>query len=206
MIESKQEEMRMQDYIYSLICFLLPGTIWLILNRRSIADNAYRVRHIIWICIYMFYGYLAVKRTAGIGTIWDFIAYGKLDNSINLIPFSSEGALTYILNIIMFMPLGFLLPLIWENFRNVRKVVLVGFLMSLTIEIGQLFNIRTTDIDDLMMNTLGALAGYCCWKLFSFLFRNAGKKSVEINKKEPIIYMFGGILGLFLLYNWRVLY
>ena len=152
----------------------------------------------------MFYGYLAVQEAAGIGSIWDLITYGKLDNSINLIPFSSEGAMTYILNIIMFMPLGFLLPLIWENFRNAKKVVLMGFLMSLTIEICQLFNIRTTDIDDLMMNTLGALVGYCCWKVFSLVFRNAGTKCVEIKKSEPVIYMFGGILGVFLLYNWRV--
>ena len=164
----------MQYYIYSLVCFLLPGTVWLIWNKGMIADKAYKTRHIIWIYIYMFYGYLAVQEAAGIGTIWDLITYGKLDNSINLIPFSSEGAMTYILNIIMFMPLGFLLPLIWENFRNAKKVVLMGFLMSLAIEICQLFNIRTTDIDDLLMNTLGALVGYCCWKVFSLIFRNAG--------------------------------
>lgn len=194
----------MQYYIYSLVCFLLPGTVWLVWNRRMTADKAYKVRHIIWVYIYMFYGYLAVQEAAGIGSIWDLITYGKLDNSINLIPFSSEGAMTYILNIIMFMPLGFLLPLIWENFRNAKKVVLMGFLMSLTIEICQLFNIRTTDIDDLMMNTLGALVGYCCWKVFSLVFRNAGTKCVEIKKSEPVIYMFGGILGVFLLYNWRV--
>ena len=169
-----------------------------------IADKAYKVRHIICIYIYLFYGYLAVQEAAGIGTIWDLIAYGKLDNSINLIPFSSEGAMTYILNIIMFMPFGFLLPLIWKNFRNAKKVVLMGFLMSLAIEICQLFNIRTTDIDDLLMNTLGTLVGYCCWKVFSLIFRNAGTKCVEIKKSEPVIYMFGGILGLFLLYNWRV--
>ena len=169
-----------------------------------IADKAYKVRHIIWIYIYLFYGYLAVQEAAGIGTIWDLIAYGKLDNSINLIPISSEGAMTYILNIIMFMPFGFLLPLIWKNFRNAKKVVLMGFLMSLAIEICQLFNIRTTDIDDLLMNTLGTLVGYCCWKVFSLIFRNAGTKCVEMKKSEPVIYMFGGILGLFLLYNWRV--
>lgn len=194
----------MQYYIYSLVCFLLPGTVWLIWNKGMIADKAYNIRHIIWIYIYLFYGYLAVQEAAGIGTIWDLIAYGKLDNSINLIPFSSEGAMTYILNIIMFMPLGFLLPLIWENFRNAKKVVLMGFLMSLAIEICQLFNIRTTDIDDLLMNTLGALVGYCCWKVFSLIFRNAGTKCVEMKKSEPVIYMFGGILGVFLLYNWRV--
>ena len=194
----------MQYYIYSLVCFLLPGTVWLIWNKGTIADKAYKVRHIIWIYIYLFYGYLAVQEAAGIGTIWDLIAYGKLDNSINLIPFSSEGAMTYILNIIMFMPLGFLLPLIWKNFRNAKKVVLMGFLMSLAIEICQLFNIRTTDIDDLLMNTLGTLVGYCCWKVFSLIFRNAGTKCVEMKKSEPVIYMFGGILSLFLLYNWRV--
>ena len=111
----------MQYYIYSLVCFLLPGTVWLIWNKEMIADKAYKVRHIIWIYIYLFYGYLAVQEAAGIGTIWDLIAYGKLDNSINLIPISSEGAMTYILNIIMFMPFGFLLPLIWKNFRNAKK-------------------------------------------------------------------------------------
>ena len=86
----------MQYYIYSLVCFLLPGTVWLIWNKGMIADKAYKVRHIIWIYIYLFYGYLAVQEAAGIGTIWDLIAYGKLDNSINLIPISSEGAMTYI--------------------------------------------------------------------------------------------------------------
>ena len=107
-------------------------------------------------------------------------------------------------NVLAFMPFGFLLPLIWKNFRNAKKVVLMGFLMSLAIEICQLFNLRATDIDDLMMNTLGALVGYCCWKVFSLIFRNAGTKCMEIKKSEPVIYMFGGILGLFLLYNWRV--
>ena len=68
----------MQYYIYSLVCFLLPGTVWLIWNKGMIADKAYKVRHIIWIYIYLFYGYLAVQEAAGIGTIWDLIAYGKL--------------------------------------------------------------------------------------------------------------------------------
>lgn len=60
----------MQYYIYSMVCFLLPGTVWLIWNKGMIADKAYKTRHIIWIYIYMFYGYLAVQEAAGIGTIW----------------------------------------------------------------------------------------------------------------------------------------
>ena len=54
----------MQYYIYSLVCFLLPGTVWLVWNRRMIADKAYKLRHIIWVYIYMFYGYLAVQEAS----------------------------------------------------------------------------------------------------------------------------------------------
>lgn len=40
-------------------------------------------------------------------------------------------------------------------------------IFSLIIEISQLFNFRTTDINDLMMNTLGTAVGY---GLYSMLF------------------------------------
>ena len=111
----------------------------------------------------MLYCYLAVKKVAGIGTIWDLISHEKLDSTINLIPFSSEGFATYILNIIMFMPLGFLLPLIWRRYREMGRTVLTGFCMSLSIELSQLFCLRVTDIDDLTMNTLGTAVGFGCW-------------------------------------------
>ena len=111
----------MQYYIYSLVCFLLPGTVWLIWNKGMIADKAYKVRHIIWIYIYLFYGYLAVQEAAGIGTIWDLIAYGKLDNSINLIPFFFQRCNDIYLKYYYVYAAWFLLPLIWKNFRNAKK-------------------------------------------------------------------------------------
>ena len=123
-IKSKQETGGNENailYIFTGL-FLLPGTVWLIWNKGMIADKAYKTRHIIWIYIYMFYGYLAVQEAAGIGTIWDLITYGKLDNSINLIPFSSEGAMTYILNIIMFMPLGFFIAAYLGKFQKCKKM------------------------------------------------------------------------------------
>lgn len=68
--------------------------------------------------------------------------------------------MTHILNIIMFMPLGFLLPLIWKSFRNGVGVLVTGVGFSLAIEIAQLFNRRLTDVDDLIMNTMGTLIGF----------------------------------------------
>lgn len=189
--------------LYSLFCFFIPNTVWLFANRRKFQGNSPTVRHLVWSYIFMFYCYEAVQDAAGIGTIWDFLAYGKLDETINLVPFSSEGALTYILNIIMFMPLGFLLPLIWDSFRKPRKVILTGFFMSLGIELCQLFCLRVTDVDDLIMNTIGTVAGYLIWLLWKRIFPKAGKDSLELCRNEPILYLTLGMLGIVLLYNWR---
>ena len=92
-------------------------------------------------------------------------AYSYLvwDPTINWIPFrdfSVRNILGMILNIVMFIPFGSFLPIYFKHFRKIQITVLAGFLMSLSIEIMQLFTFRATDIDDLIMNTIGALAGY----------------------------------------------
>lgn len=69
-----------------------------------------------------------------------------------------------VLNIILFMPLGFLLPALWKEFRSFKAVFFSGLAVSLMIEILQIFTFRLTDIDDLITNTLGTAAGYCLWK------------------------------------------
>ena len=90
------------------------------------------------------------------------------DPTINLIPFqdfSSSNVLGMALNGVMFAPLGFLLPLIFERYRHWGRTLAAGFLTSLTVELIQLFTFRATDVDDLIMNTLGALVGFLLAKL-----------------------------------------
>ncbi|MDD6798919.1 MAG: VanZ family protein [Firmicutes bacterium] len=70
-------------------------------------------------------------------------------------------------NIVVFMPLGVFIPALWK--LSFAKTVLCGFFSSLFIEISQLFIHRHSDIDDLILNTFGAAAGYALWKLFSFI-------------------------------------
>ncbi len=63
-------------------------------------------------------------------------------------------------NVILFMPLGMLLPL---TFRGVtlKKAVITGFLLSLTFETIQLFTrLGIGDVDDVILNTLGCTIGY----------------------------------------------
>jgi len=62
-------------------------------------------------------------------------------------------------NIVVFMPLGFFPCLLWKK-PSVWKALLYGMMTSLVIELAQYPLERGTDIDDLWLNTLGALLGW----------------------------------------------
>lgn len=70
-------------------------------------------------------------------------------------------------NIVMFIPFGFILPLLYGK-MNGFKVLLAALLFSSSIEIMQLLLPRGTDIDDVWLNCLGALLG---WLFFQILKR-----------------------------------
>jgi glycopeptide antibiotics resistance protein len=73
-------------------------------------------------------------------------------------------------NIILFIPLGILIPVIWSQFMRAWKTVGIAFLISITIESLQLITLymgnsyRAFDIDDIIMNCIGTLIGYCILK------------------------------------------
>lgn len=66
-------------------------------------------------------------------------------------------------NIILFIPIGFFLPMIYDI--KGKYVILIGCLFSLFIELFQLILPRWTDIDDILLNTFGVLIGYLLYKL-----------------------------------------
>lgn len=72
-------------------------------------------------------------------------------------------------NIVIFMPIGFFIPLLWNIKHSMLKTLAIGFLISFFIEISQLALPRRTDIDDLWLNTLGTLLGYI---VFYFIQKN----------------------------------
>ena len=72
-----------------------------------------------------------------------------------------EGA---VLNILLFVPFGYLLPLLWHRVDRWWKLLLCGLFVSLLIELLQLVTLRGMfDLDDLMNNTVGALLGWLCY-------------------------------------------
>lgn len=64
-------------------------------------------------------------------------------------------------NVTMFIPSGIILPILYRKLDSFVKVTAAGAAMSLCIEIMQLpFAVRASDIDDLILNTLGVMIGY----------------------------------------------
>lgn len=61
-------------------------------------------------------------------------------------------------NIVIFAPIGFLAPMIWEKLG--AKTILLGFGISCFVEFIQLFIDRNSDYNDIILNTIGAAAGY----------------------------------------------
>ena len=81
-------------------------------------------------------------------------------------------------NILVFMPLGFFIPLLFDKFNNLKKVLKVGCLSSLAIELSQLFvGSNVCDIDDVIYNTLGALAGFICYETFETIIKKVNLKN-----------------------------
>lgn len=71
-----------------------------------------------------------------------------------------------ILNILMFVPFGFLLPFLSKKFQAFWKTYLAGFAFTLFIEVVQLILRRGIfELDDLMNNTVGAMIGYGCYRI-----------------------------------------
>ncbi|MCE7082405.1 VanZ family protein [Streptomyces sp. ST2-7A] len=86
-------------------------------------------------------------------------------NMLNPIPVLTVD-FTFLPNMIMFLPLGVLLPLLSRRARSVGRATLLCALTSLTIETAQCLsyimfnNGRSVDVNDLLANTLGGLLGH----------------------------------------------
>ncbi|MBR6801650.1 MAG: VanZ family protein [Eubacteriaceae bacterium] len=99
--------------------------------------------------------------------------------NINLTPFkfvlhTKTASDTYFLvnvlgNIAFFIPLGIMTPMLFCGNSFILSVG-GGALFSLIIELMQLPILRATDIDDIILNTTGAVIGYVIYLIISKRF------------------------------------
>ena len=193
----------MESYLLAiLVSMVLITLINIILNKKS--SGKIKWQHYLFGYFLILYLVISLKDIVGFPTLSDLerkvmLGVPIFDPVLNFIPLSSGIEISTILNIIFFMPFGFLLPTLWNKFRKFIPTVFAGFIFSLIIEVGQLFTIRATDVDDLIMNTLGTILGFILFKILSIIFKKLSNKTMfeEYNKKDSIIkygpYLYIGI-------------
>lgn len=185
---------------YELLTVLIPVCIsWLLYQKRR-SPSLSRSKHILTavFALYIF----AVFHVTGTGTLYDALLY-RLEfrpEQLNLIPFSDGVGVTGYLNILLFVPFGLLIPLLWARMDHPAIIVCSGFGFSLLIELSQLLNNRRTDIDDLLLNTLGALIGYA---VFTVILKIRGGRRATPSPAGYMLFVFilAAFLGHFFLYN-----
>jgi glycopeptide antibiotics resistance protein len=83
-------------------------------------------------------------------------------------------------NIIGFIPLGILLPMLFVWLRNFWKIILAGIFISLAFETTQLLTgLGVFDIDDIILNTTGAIIGYIVYLIL--------KKIMGVTQNNPSV-------------------
>lgn len=142
-------------------------------------ETRHRKLHILLFCIYSgFMLYLLFNRAGGIEGM-DY--WKQIRMNLNLEPFHTIRLFLRVLgrkdylsaavinlagNVIMFIPLGFLLPRVFPALGQFWQTILVTALIITVVELTQLFTLLgSCDIDDLILNLIGAAIGYGISKL-----------------------------------------
>lgn len=152
--------------------FVFPVILlyFIYLNKQGKKESLQRILIVFIFCYYII----------GIFTMTGINSFDEFSPRLVLIPFIDmiRGPVDTILNIILFIPLGFFIPLLYKKFNDVKKIGVVGFILSLLIEFVQMFGMGATDINDLITNTIGACIGYFIYKIIK------GKVKMKIDNNR----------------------
>lgn len=110
--------------------------------------------------------------------------FGNVDRRANFVPLEtvrlyirllqtgvSENLLRHAVinlvgNVVMFVPLGWLLPAVWERLRAFFKTFFLSAVLICAVEaIQYVTTLGSCDVDDLILNLLGITLGYALWRL-----------------------------------------
>ena len=170
------------SFIFSAILFTI---IWVIFRIRFYIKNKH-INKLREVFINLFFIYFLMLVNLTLFKYGELILDFDIRLYINYIPFvetikmfTNEFSDIHIAlynvigNILLFIPLGFCIPLFFSNKNKLSKVILYGFTASLTIEVLQIFTpFNTTDIDDIIFNTFGAILGFIIFNISYKIFKN----------------------------------
>ena len=106
--------------------------------------------------------HLEINNIIPFGTISKYI-YKMINHKIN----TSIVIVNVLVNLILLAPMGFFVPMLFkEKIKNIKQFLLLILIITLSIEILQFLTLSGTfDIDDIILNTIGAVIVYLIMKM-----------------------------------------
>lgn len=145
--------------IFLAVVDVVPAAVVLVPVFGVLYGTAYGcdLRKSVLYCLFCLY-LSAVFSLVGIPNV----TYFRPGVNLNLVPFAGiiEDMKNSILNVALFVPLGFFLPLLWQPFRRLFPGTVFSFGLSLVIELMQMLTYRTTDVNDIITNVAGCMMGF----------------------------------------------
>ena len=163
-----------------------------------------RIHHVVGLCLFTLCMSLVFQIT-GLSPMSGWPPDAITETDYNLVPFVGiweilDSSFRYsdpiyavsnlLGNVALFIPLGFFVPLLWKRYRKLWKTALFGLAVSLCVELVQLLVGRGTDVDDLILNTIGAVVGYALFRLARKLARPFLKRFVLSKSKVATPWRF----------------
>ena len=108
-----------------------------------------------------------------------------------------------ILNIFMFVPFGFLLPLLQERFHKIYNTLIAALLFTIFIELIQLkTGVGIFELDDIFNNVLGALIGHGIIMSLLSIIKSSKRKGLKvIGFLSPLIMTLVVFISIFTYYE-----
>lgn len=143
---------RPRKFYKILFLFYLAALIWVLFNRNRYIDGVPYWQQV--------HQYLNLRPFKTIGLYWRLLANPVRPILTKLAIYNLAG------NILLFLPMGTLVPAIWKGFRKLWKTLLLVALLVTAAELIQVLILAgSCDVDDLILNLFGAAIGYPLYKI-----------------------------------------
>ena len=151
------------------------------------------------ICYFLFSCYLSVVYVlVGMPNI----TYIRPEVNLNLVPVIGmiHDWKNSILNVLLFIPMGAMLPILWDKYRHLKNTLLFGCAVSATIEFSQMLTFRATDVNDLITNTLGSFLGFLCMQFLVGKSVKLKRMANNENTTELVFLLAVVLITMFFVY------
>lgn len=181
-----------REFLMAMAMYCVAATpIYLVLRRRFMKNRAVSWCREVCMLLFFWYSVAIFSQTIiprfSIGADGISILRASYAGS-NFVPFYTiqlylaqlTGPIAHIAfynlvgNVVLFIPFGLFIPLLWKRMRHAVALVVVAFGIPIFIEGTQYFIGRSVDIDDVLLNAVAIIIGYAVFYGFKKIISKKG--------------------------------